>query len=96
MEECIESTDSFDADDVRGGGRRFSLGFSMRQLTGVGTPRSLQGRVRALLAALSRPLPRLIAFPGGYWVRSTTPLHQLDPAPDTEKQFCHGLLLIWK
>ena len=31
---------------------RFNLGLLMRQLTGVGTPRSLQGRAAALVAVL--------------------------------------------
>ena len=35
-----------------------NLGLLMRELTGVGTPRSLQGRARALLDALIRALSR--------------------------------------
>ena len=38
----------------------FNLGFLMRKVTGVGTPRSLQGRVGALVAAL-------VAALGGLW-----------------------------
>ena len=40
----------------------FNLGLLMRQLTGVGTPRSLQGRAAALLGAL-------IGLLGGLWER---------------------------
>ena len=44
-----------------------NLGLLMRELTGVGTPRSLQGRPRALLDALIRALSRrwrLVALSG--------------------------------
>jgi hypothetical protein len=48
----------------------FNLGLLMRRLIGVGTPRGLQGRVRALLGLLlmlTRALWRLAA---GHWLSS--------------------------
>lgn len=49
---------------VHGGG--FNLGLLMRQLFGIGTPRGLQGRLRALLAYLIRLCRRAIAASRGY------------------------------
>ena len=56
-----------------------NLGLLMRHLTGVGTPRSLQGRARALFDALERVLRR-------FWSLVSRPealrgLRPLDPAP---------------
>ena len=81
-----------------------NLGLLMRYLTGVGTPRSLQGRVRALLDTLITVLSR-------FWhlvtrSRAFTPSDRSDPSwidPNdtasstcsvraTRKGFCHGLL----
>ena len=68
-----------------------NLGLLMRELTGVGTPRSLQGRSRALLAALIRALSRrwrLVAPSGAArqfdprdssWIAPATQRHQLVP-----------------
>ena len=56
-----------------------NLGLLMRHLTGVGTPRSLQGRARALFDGLKRALRRiwsLVSRPEA--LRSLRPL---DPAP---------------
>ena len=46
----------------------FNLGLLMRQLTGVGTPRSLQGRAAALLGALSNLLDGLCERVKRSWV----------------------------
>ena len=68
-----------------------NLGLLMRRLTGVGTPRGLQGRVRALFDALQlvlsrfwRPVSRSEALlrrrpPGPSWTSSTTLSHQRLP-----------------
>ena len=68
-----------------------NLGFLMRQLTGVGTPRSLQGRVRALVAALIGALSPVWRLTARFWARirseapdpastcSATRLHRLRP-----------------
>ena len=81
-----------------------NLGFLMRQLSGVGTPRSLQGRVRALVAALIGALsgfwrltarfraPIRFGAPDPAPTCSTTRLHRPWTARATDKQFCHGLL----
>ncbi len=45
----------------------FNLGLLMRQLTGVGTPRSLQGRAVAVLAALTAALRHLWALVAPSW-----------------------------
>ena len=39
----------------------------MRQLTGVGTPRSLQGRAAAVLEALTPALSRLWTLAAPFW-----------------------------
>ena len=66
-----------------------NLGLLMRELTGVGTPRSLQGRARALLDALIRALSRrwrLVALSGAdrpfdprdsSWIAPAPQRHQL-------------------
>ena len=66
-----------------------NLGLLMRELTGVGTPRSLQGRARALLDALIRALSRrwrLVALSGedrpfdprdSSWIAPAQQQHQL-------------------
>ena len=46
----------------------FNLGLLMRRLTGVGTPRSLQGRAATLLGALSDLLRRLWRLLPDHWV----------------------------
>ena len=68
-----------------------NLGLLMRALTGVGTPRSLQGRARTLLDALIRALSRpwrLVALSGAdrpfdprdpSWIAPATQHHQLVP-----------------
>ena len=68
-----------------------NLGLLMRRLTGVGTPRGLQGRVRALFDALQlvlsrfwRPVSRSEALvrrrpPDPSWTSSTTLSHQRLP-----------------
>ncbi len=68
-----------------------NLGLLMRELTGVRTPRSLQGRARALLDALSRALSRRwrhVALSGAdrlfdphdsSWIAHPTQRHQLLP-----------------
>ena len=68
-----------------------NLGLPMRELTGVGTPRRLQGRARALLDALIRALSRpwrLVALSGAVrpfdprdssWIAPATQHHQLVP-----------------
>ena len=68
-----------------------NLGLLMRELTGVGTPRSLQGRARALLDALIRALSRrwrLVALSGAdrpfdprdsSWIAPATQRYQLVP-----------------
>ena len=68
-----------------------NLGLLMRELTGVGTPRSLQGRARALLDALIRALSRRwrrVALSGAArpfdprdwsWIAPATKRHQLVP-----------------
>ena len=83
----------------------FNLGVLMRQLTGVGTPRSLQGRAAALLGALiNLPGRALRAFeailgPGGprcagFVVGETgdRSIRTHDPR-FTKSPFCHGLLV---
>ena len=55
----------------------FNLGVLLRQLTGVGTPRSLQGRAAAVLGALTAALSRLWTRVGPFW-----PLTAPDP-PDS-------------
>jgi transposase len=45
----------------------FNLGLLMRQLIGVGTPRGLQGRLSAVLAALLTLIRRLWAPVGRHW-----------------------------
>ncbi|MDP7692461.1 MAG: hypothetical protein QGG89_11535, partial [Vicinamibacterales bacterium] len=45
----------------------FNLGLLMRQLTGVGTPRSLQGRAAAVLEALTAALSRLWTLAAPSW-----------------------------
>ena len=55
----------------------FNLGLLMRQLIGIGTPRSLQGRGLALLACLWSLLPG----PAGLWDAIGT-LVQPFPSPD--------------
>ena len=55
----------------------FNLGLLMRQLIGVGTPRSLQGRARALLACLWS----LVTSPEWLWNAIRT-LRQPFPSPD--------------
>ena len=45
----------------------FNLGILMRQLTGVGTPRSLQGRAAAVLEALTPALSRLWTLAAPFW-----------------------------
>ena len=81
-----------------------NLGLLMRELTGVGTPRSLQGRAAALLDALIRALSRrwcLVALSGAdrpvdprdsSWF---APAHAASPPHSTHATkwpFCHGLL----
>ena len=83
----------------------FNLGVLMRQLTGVGTPRSLQGRAAALLGALINLTGRALrAFeailgPGGprcagFVVGETgdRSIRTHDPR-FTKSPFCHGLLV---
>ena len=82
----------------------FNLGLLMRQLTGVGTPRSLQGRAAALLGALIDLLgglcerlkrswapeaPRCAGFVVGETGDRSIRTH--DPR-FTKSPFCHGLL----
>jgi len=55
----------------------FNLGVLLRQLTGVGTPRSLQGRAAAVLGALTAALSRLWTRVWPFW-----PLTAPDP-PDS-------------
>ena len=50
----------------------FNLGLLMRQLIGVGTPRGLQGRVHALVAALLALIESLSELATRYW--PTSPL----------------------
>ena len=47
----------------------FNLGLLMRQLTGVGTPRSLQGRAAAAFDALMASLSHLWTFVSPSWAR---------------------------
>ena len=47
----------------------FNLGLLMRQLTGVGTPRSLQGRAAAAFNALMASLSHLWALVSPSWTR---------------------------
>ena len=83
----------------------FNLGLLMRQLTGVGTPRSLQGRAAALLGALIDLLgglcerlkrswapggPRCAGFVVGETGDRSIRTH--DPR-FTKSPFCHGLLV---
>ena len=46
------------------------LGLLMRQLTGVGTPRSLQGRACALIGALIDAVSRLLNLVERHWTAS--------------------------
>ena len=70
----------------------FNLGLLMRQLTGVGTPRSLQGRAAAVLKALTAALRRLWTLAAPSW-----PLEALD-RPDwsssNPRTWCHEHLPI--
>jgi hypothetical protein len=70
----------------------FNLGLLLRQLTGVGTPRSLQGRAAAVLGALTAALSRLWTRVWPFWPRA---------APDPPDSFviepvtrCHEHLSI--
>lgn len=55
----------------------YNLGLLMRALTGVGTPRSLQGRLRALVYALSAPLRDLLRLLPNLWADRDT-AHRCD------------------
>ena len=70
----------------------FNLGLLMRQLTGVGTPRSLQGRAVAVLEALTVVLSRLWTLAAPSW-----PLEAPD-RPDGSRSdapmWCHEYLPI--
>ena len=79
----------------------FNLGLLMRQLIGVGTPRGLQGRLSAIVAALV-VLIRSLWEPVRRHERLARPLHRLsvarsrsslDPARQRQRNgFHHGLL----
>ena len=82
----------------------FNLGLLMRQLTGVGTPRSLQGRAAAICTALIGLLAELWEPVRPSWAvtlhnpfrvvgqrRRDTCIRTLDPQV-TNQPFCHGLL----
>ena len=82
----------------------FNLGLLMRQLTGVGTPRSLQGRAAALLGALIDLLgglcerlkrswaPEAPDAPDSSWGRPATGQYETHDPRFTKSPFCHGLL----
>ena len=57
----------------------FNLGLLMRQLTGVGTPRSLQGRAAAACNALMASLSHLWTLVSSSWARDA--LDQPDSSP---------------
>lgn len=46
----------------------FNLGLVMRQVCGVGTPRSLQGRLAALVAAFASPGAQLLSLSSSFWL----------------------------
>ena len=83
---------------------RFNLGFLMRNVTSVWTPRSLQDRVGALVAALIAALNGFWRFVGGLRpaislgspdparIRGTTWLHQLRPVVLPRRHSGCGLL----
>ena len=56
----------------------FNLGLLMRQAFGVGTPRGLQGRLRALLALLTHLSRRLTALPRAFRLHQP-PAHTPSP-----------------
>ena len=62
----------------------FNLGLLMRKLTGVGTPRSLQGRAVATFGALLNPLIRLWSRAPHFW-----PPDRPDPAAIGPATRCH-------
>ena len=82
----------------------FNLGFLMRKVTGVGTPRSLQSRGEALVAAFDRRAERFLAacgaFQGRHFARvaGSGPDWAFDVASSTwtgratQRPFRHGLL----
>ena len=64
----------------------FNLGLLMRQLTGVGTPRSLQGRAAAVLETLTATLSRLWTLAAPSW-----PLKAPDSARLVEYRRSHAV-----
>jgi transposase len=79
----------------------FNLGLVMRHLTGVGTPRGLQGRVAAVIAALLEPFAEARARVWAIWAWDqaiTARRHSLGSPTNlgyqlvSERDLHHGLL----
>ena len=64
-----------------------NLGLLMRHLTGVGTPRSLQGRARTCVDALTRALGRLWRLLPRRWAAGTS--HSPNPPRVIPSIRCH-------
>ncbi len=79
----------------------FNLGLFMRRLTGVGTPRSLQGRVAAFRRPKSDALARRAGYRAADPPRGTIsgpsprshPFYSVSDGPLMEPDFHHGLLV---